>query len=335
LNCANACRQGISLIIRLSWIGLVVAACNRPQPTLAPLPTSAPATATATLPPPAAWQTPSHAATEISPPSQGAIVYTCQLHADSLRNQICWIQPDGSGQQRLTTDDSADHFYPSWAPDRASVVYSANPAGPHEIYEHRLGGAPIRLTTLGEAFAPAISPDGGLIAFTHIPPTGAELWLMNRNGSNPRRLIDDGWDATWSPDGAWILHASKRDGTIQLWRTRPDGSQLEQVTQLEGLRGRNDWSGDGAWLATYAGGPWTREILVFNPAGGDMVQVTAGGNNLAPSFSPDGAWIAYTSYVDRFGDENGCEIYVLHWDTGVRFRLTDNEYCDWQPRWGP
>jgi TolB protein len=131
------------------------------------------------------------------------------------------------------------------------------------------------------------------------------------------------------------LHASEREGTIQLWRIRPDGSQLERITQLDGLRGRSDWSADGAWLATYAGGPWSREILILDPSGSNLRQVTDGGNNLAPSFSPDSRWIVYTSYADRYGDENGCEIYLMEWQTGVRVRLTDNAYCDWQPRWSP
>ena len=292
-----------------------------------------PPTASPTPAPPTAE--PSPLPTDSRPPDQGAIVFTCQLFADSLRNQICWMRPDGSNLQRLTMVDAADHFYPEWAPDGTSVVYSANPDGPHEIYEQPLAGTPIRLTQLGEAFAPAISPDGSTIAFTHIPLTGAELWLMDRSGANPRRIAGNSWDATWSPDGAWILHASEREGTIQLWRIRPDGSQLERITQLDGLRGRSDWSADGAWLATYAGGPWSREILILDPTGSNLRQVTDGGNNLAPSFSPDSRWIVYTSYADRYGDENGCEIYLMEWQTGVRVRLTDNAYCDWQPRWSP
>jgi Tol biopolymer transport system component len=101
-----------------------------------------------------------------------------------------------------------------------------------------------------------------------------------------------------------------------------------------GLRGRSDWSSQDL-LATYAGTSWEREIITFSPLGQDRTQVTAGGNNLAPSFSPDGEWITFTSYVDNYLDENGCEIYIQHLATGTRFRLTENSYCDWQPRWGP
>ena len=40
------------------------------------------------------------------------------------------------------------------------------------------------------------------------------------------------------------------------------------------------------------------------------------------------------SYRDHFWEEFGCEIYIMRTDgTDVR-RLTDNDTCDWQPRWG-
>ena len=284
--------------------------------------------------------TPTHATGVAATPTQprptpsGQIVYTCQLFAEELRDQICLMSPDGSGKIRLTTEDQADHFYPSLAPSGQSVLYSANLAGPHEIYEQELDGEPRRLTVQGNNYAPAVSPDGSLIVYTHTEGPQAALWLMDRDGSRPRYFLGDAWDATWSPDGAWILHASQRSGSIQLWRVRPDGSQLRQVTELEGLRGRNDWSPHGR-LATYAGHSWQREIFTFDVLGREIRQLTEGGNNLAPSFSPNGEWIVFTSYADRYRDENGCEIYRKHLESGTVVRLTENDFCDWQPRWGP
>jgi Tol biopolymer transport system component len=61
----------------------------------------------------------------------------------------------------------------------------------------------------------------------------------------------------------------------------------------------------------------------------------AGGNSQGPSFSPDGQWVAFTAYFDHFGDDHGCEIYIIRVDGTDLRRLTDNDYCDYQPRWGP
>ncbi len=54
------------------------------------------------------------------------------------------------------------------------------------------------------------SPDGKQIAFiktpdTQIPFTIGELWVMDADGSNARKLVDadagHGYAANWSPDG--------------------------------------------------------------------------------------------------------------------------------------
>jgi Tol biopolymer transport system component len=65
------------------------------------------------------------------------------------------------------------------------------------------------------------------------------------------------------------------------------------------------------------------------------VLTPTGGNSQGPSISPDGQWVAFTSYYDNYGEDHGCEIYIIRVDgTDVR-RLTNNDYCDYQPRWGP
>jgi Tol biopolymer transport system component len=60
-----------------------------------------------------------------------------------------------------------------------------------------------------------------------------------------------------------------------------------------------------------------------------------GTNSLAPSFSPDGRWVAFTGYMDHPHEDDGCEIYIMRIDGSDIRRLTDNDYCDYQPRWGP
>ena len=139
----------------------------------------------------------------------------------------------------------------------------------------------------------------------------------------------------WSPDGQQIVFASNRAGGVQLFVMNVDGSNTRQLTHIEGLRGRSAWSPDGQTVATYMGSEWEREIILINLDGSIARQVTEGGNNLAPNFSPDGRWIVFTSYRDRYRENSGCEIYIMRLDGGEVTRLTENDYCDWQPNWGP
>ena len=270
----------------------------------------------------------------------GKIVFTCQVFKVQASDQICIMNADGSGLRQLTTGN-VRHYYPSLSPDGGSVVYSAfREQNVYEIYELDLNdGSVSRITNrIGVANAPEISPDGESIAFMRGNPNTQQnqIWVMDRNGDNagnvPQAL---GWDPTWSPDGKQILFASDRDGGVQLFTVSLRGSAIHRVTNLPAIRGRSDWSPDGTFIVTYSGELWNREIYVMNADGSNVRQLTpTGGNSQGPSISPDGKWVVFTAYFDNFGDDHGCEIYVIRVDGTDLRRLTNNEFCDYQPRWG-
>ncbi len=300
-------------------------------PTLTSTLTQATAAPTATFPPAG------------SEPS-GKIAFTCQVYKSIAQEQICIMNADGSGWRRLTTENNIPHFYPAPAPDGKSVVYSAyRQDNDYEIYEISLDGSLTRLTDhLGILTAPEISPDGRQIVFTYSTPdtSATSIWVMQRDGSHPHAVFGppngSGWDPTWSPDGAKILFASDKDGSNQLYTIHLDGSGLTKITNLPKIRGRSDWSPDGQHIVTYAGGPWHRELYIMNADGSNLHQLSpSGGDSQGPSFSPDGRWVAFTAYFDHYGEDNGCEIYIIRIDGSDLRRLTNNDYCDFQPRWGP
>jgi len=271
----------------------------------------------------------------------GHIVFTCEVYQDIGAEQICIMNSDGTDNHRITNQDNYRRFYPSLSPDGKSVVYSGyREENVYEIYELDIAtGKSTQLTDrLGVLNAPEISPDGKSIVFMRwtVASDQYQVWMMDRDGKNPRRVFKgDGWDPTWSPDGSKILFASDRDGSIELYYGNVDGSGIKRVSHLNDMRGRSDWSSQNL-ITTYAGGSWAREVFVMNLDGSEAHRVSPkGGNGQGPSFSPDGQWIAFTAYYDRFKDVNGCEIYIMRIDGSDLRRLTDNDYCDYQPRWGP
>ena len=271
----------------------------------------------------------------------GKIAMTCQIFKDVSKEQICIVNADGSGYRRLTTEDDIRHFYPSIAPDGQSMVYSAysKQTKRYEIYEMNLDiNVTSQLTfAFGDLNAPEISPDGKTIAFTrfYVDPLKPTTWLMNRDGMNLRQVADvNAWDPTWSPNGSEILFASEIHDTSQLFIVNVNGTGLHQVGEFPYLRGRSDWSIQGL-IVTYSGRRWERELYMMNSDGSGQHQISPiGGNSQGPSFSPDGEWIAFTSYYDRY-EVHGCEIYIMRVDGTDLRRLTNNDYCDYQPRWGP
>ncbi|HTP01306.1 MAG TPA: hypothetical protein VMJ64_08025 [Anaerolineales bacterium] len=271
----------------------------------------------------------------------GHIVFTCQIYKYQSSEQICIMNSDGSDDHRLTTDDSVRHYYPSLSPDGRSVVYSQfREDNVYEIWELDIASGKANQLTdrLGVLNSPEISPDGKSVIFMRwtVASDQYQVWMMDRDGGNPRRVFKgDGWDPTWSPDGKQVLFASDRDGTIQLYTGDVDGSHIRKVGSLLSARGRSDWSTQNL-IATYSGDAWSREVYAMNLDGSNPHRVSPkGGNSQGPSFSPDGGWIAYTAYYDRFNDINGCEIYIVKLDGSDLRRLTNNDYCDYQPRWGP
>lgn len=73
----------------------------------------------------------------------------------------------------------------------------------------------------------------------------------------------------------------------------------------------------------------------MNIDGSGLSEIYSGGNVQGPTFSPDGNWVAFTGYIDEMGNNDGCEIYAMRLADKLLRRLTNNNYCDWQPRWGP
>ena len=267
----------------------------------------------------------------------GKIVFTCQIAQNANSDQICIMNADGSNWHQLT-NNSFENYYPSLAPDGNSIVFASNQSGAFEIYEMGLNGNQRQLTLgVGEPAAPAISPDGTQIVFANNIDQIERIWVMGSSGSNPhevyRNLDGDSLDPSWSPDGR-ILFAYGNGYNKRLQVINSDGGGLSVIDKSFLTRGRSDWSPDGNLIAGYSGQGWDAGIYLMNANGSNLHQLFTGGTALAPSFSPDGKWLVFTGYIDHPQDSNGCEIYIMRLDGSDIRRLTNNNYCDWQPRWG-
>ncbi len=106
----------------------------------------------------------------------------------------------------------------------------------------------------------AISPDGTYTAWTEgrwdeeLDKRNTDIWVVETNVPNatPLRLtFDEAYDGSlqWGANDNWLYFSSRRgskgddlprNGKKQVWRIKPDGSQLMAVTRLEG--GVEDWS---------------------------------------------------------------------------------------------
>ncbi|HAV77921.1 MAG TPA: hypothetical protein DCX53_11280 [Anaerolineae bacterium] len=266
----------------------------------------------------------------------GKIIYTCQIQGD----EICIINADGSGWKRLTNTSFAS-FNASLSPDGGKAVYVVSQGSTSEIHELDISnGKSTQLTNLNKSLgSPEISPDDQFIVFHYRSGNdNVQLWLMNRDGSNPYELFSesgrDVHDGTWSPDGTQILFAYGRGENNKLYTMDFNGRDPRLLNESIDTRGRSDWS-HGNLIVLDMGDPFKHEVYLMNDDGSNLQQVSPTGmNSQGASLSPDGKWIAFTAYTNVTEDLNSCEIFIMRVDgTDVR-QLTNNGYCDYQPRWG-
>ena len=102
-------------------------------------------------------------------------------------------------------------------------------------------------------------------------------------------------------------------------------------TGLLGISGSLDWSSESRYLLIVAGPFGDKDIFRYDVETGNILRLTAGGNNNSASYSPEGEYIAFNSL--RNADQ--ADIYIMRADGSGEKQITDNPEPDWQPQWEP
>jgi len=263
-----------------------------------------------------------------------------QLVFQSTRNGAACDQEfvmgtDGSGVRRVSTGGgvvTCGYFFP----DDARIIYAST----HE--------------SLGRGCPPKPDRSQGYVW----PLYDYQLYTAKPDGSDLRPIAPApgsyNAEATVSKDG-WIVFTSTRDGDLDLYKMRLDGSGLTRLTSTPGYDGGAFFSPDGkrivwrasrpaagaelddfrALLAKKLVRPRRLEIWVMNADGTDARQVTTlAGASFAPFFHPDGRRIIFASNARDPRGPN-FDLYLVGDDgTGLE-RLTTYEGFDGFPMFSP
>jgi serine/threonine protein kinase/Tol biopolymer transport system component len=226
--------------------------------------------------------------------------------------------PAESGKPRRVLESLQDAFPVrgfDWLAGGSRLVLAA--ALPPSVYRSHLyladlDGAVTPLTaSFGSQAVPTVSPDGKQIAFTEID-YDANIVEVPLDGSAIRNVVATSrleHSAVWSPRGKEFAYVTDRSGADEIWiRNVETGREQPVVTPASFPRGANEflttpaYSADGeriAFVRHNRSNPRNRdatEIWIAPTTGGAPVPLAdVKGAQWAPTWSPDGNWIAFTS----------------------------------------
>jgi len=290
---------------------------------------------------------------QISPDGK-KIVYVRRF-ADAMsdrRYANLWIiNSDGSDHRPLSTGSRND-VSPRWSPDGTRLAYLSDADGKQQIYIRWMDtGQTARITNLDQA-PDAInwSPDGKMLSFSALvlgkgphladlpaPPSGAK-W------ADPPVAYDR---LVYRFNGVGYL----KPGYMQIFVVSTDGGSPRQISNGNFPNGGNEfgpsrasWTPDGKFLIVSVNRHpesdhafFDDEVYEFTVADGSLRALTnrKGPDNF-PVVSPNGKWIAYTGYDDRYQGHQTTQLYLMNRDGSGSHSLSDKLDRDIaDPQWAP
>ena len=179
-----------------------------------------------------------------------------------------------TGVQERLTNQRYDQ-QPDWSPDESQVVFvrsryppKQNPQGKLPIREElwtidvetkeeqRLLRAPPTPGDPFQLYSPVWSPDGERIAFSRADHKEHSLWVMSRDGSDRRRLLDDvgsyfdSPSLSWSPDGEQMVFGGSSDEQEGIYVIDVDTGRVRLVEEGASYP---VWGPDGSTIAFFDG----------------------------------------------------------------------------------
>ncbi len=242
------------------------------------------------------------------------------------KTDIHRVRPDGTGLSSLTAYPAQRYGRPVWSPDGTKIAFTSNrDADPPP----QVGPTPVPFFDDVPEF-PGAAPR-------------PELYVMNADGSDQTRLtfnlFFDG-NPTWSPDSQQIAFQSREDGDHEIHVINVDGSGLTKLTDNDAADVFPAWSPDGRFIAFSSNRPKSEfgrqlteaarreyamaaaatdfEIYIMNSDGSgtfNWTQTTSLWDSI-PSWSPDGAWIAFEARPHNAFTQRGSarDIYIKRFD---------------------
>jgi TolB protein len=257
------------------------------------------------------------------------------------------VNTDGSGLVQLTSD-GLDNQSPVGSPDGHVILYGScvlpcplpPPGAPDGIWTVRPdGGNPQRISAfrITGAGGAAWSPDGTRFVYgAATVPCDDDLRISTADGASDSLFIG-GFPGV--SESNTVLPAWATNNTIA-FIGRSCGSPSGSVYLTNLSRSRLRRVTDGVWVDITADGQRLviqrhrgnsiYDVWTSNVDGSHLTRLTFDANNVNPSWSPDGRWIAFVRGAEGSGRGN---IWIMRADGSDLTQLTSGDFSDTEPKW--
>jgi Tol biopolymer transport system component/DNA-binding winged helix-turn-helix (wHTH) protein len=256
------------------------------------------------------------------------------------------MNSDGSGVVKVAGwDKSNETAGPGgWSPDGTKIVFYSDRNGKDDIYVVSAETVRPKLVLSepdNDLGTPVYSPDGGHILYSRgLEDKTGELRIFDRDTQETSLVTQterSSISARWSPDANWIVFSDRANGNSEIFRIRPDGSDLENLTKQPSSDATSAISPDGGQLVFWSdrGQPAGSQLWIMNFDGSDAHPLTPRkGWEGDAIWSPDGRSIVFV--CDRLDSPgNLLDLCEINADGSDERRLLFHPHHDGQPAVSP
>jgi serine/threonine protein kinase/Tol biopolymer transport system component len=265
--------------------------------------------------------------------SDGSGVLCVATNHESLLNHQIWLISYPAGEARKITNDLSDYQDVSVTADGRSIA-ATQISETSNLWIVPPNGSPRQVTSGGGLKVYDLHVGEKNIYFTGFEENRSNVWIANRDGSNPRPLIADS-ETNWGPatplDESFVAFVSLRDGeTPRLWRVDADGSNPRLVVDDPLVGQRPSVSPDGRFIL-YRSVKAT--FLKRVPAGGGTPVVITDRLRGGGGYSRDGRYIGMALYDRTEGGRIQTRLAIVPAEGGNPVMTFEQQ--SWEYGYGP
>jgi uncharacterized protein YjdB len=209
------------------------------------------------------------------------------------------------------------------------LLLTSNRGGGFGIFQLRAPTAGTLLPILQDSASniqAVLSPDRTRIAFSSNRSGTFDLYIMDADGGNPRRLTMDAsneGEPVWTPDGKQIIYTATRGTATQIAVIPAEGGESRQLTTTSGGNHSPSVAPDSRTIAFISARDGNPEIYAMNLDGSSQRRLTKTPiRESSPRFFRNGD-LAYV--LERGGRSRGSKIMRLPWGSASSVQLLQTE----------